>query len=136
MALAIEDWVKLAPGHDNEAGLLKLAELNPPMFTIYSGPGSVLTDWHNAEEYKYDGLNTLRGIGLPYSVLQLTGISPDEFVYLTGLIGPVTAWLYNKYTATWGAYNGTLDVGTDDSRTWDKDQWDKVTVNIRFLREI
>lgn len=134
MPLSITDSIKIAQGYDNVDDMVKFDELNPPMFAIYNHDGSILTDWHEAEAYQVNGLGRQENIGLPYDAIIFAPLTPDEFAYLKDLAGPVTMWLYNKYTATWGSYNGTLEMGQDSDRSWNHDQWDKVTVYVRFLK--
>lgn len=133
MASTLTDNVKLASGYNEVGDLLALHELAPPMFSDYKPKGGVLSDWHDAEAYQVDGLGLQVPIGLPYVEWSLFNLLPEEYAYLKQFIGPVTAWIYNKGTAAYGAYNGILDLKDESSREWGEDDWAKVTVLIRYL---
>lgn len=136
MATTLNDWFMIASGANNTDDLLPLHQISPPLFSDYSPKGGVLTDWHNAEAYQVDGLGRQVNIGFPYVDVTLFNLSIDEYVLLQQFFGDVTIHTFNKKTGLWTNYSGTLDFKDEGTRDWDLDQWDKVTLSIRFLQAV
>lgn len=137
MAKSATDVNKLAIGHDNEAGLERLDEIDPPLLQPYRMKGGILTEWYDGEEEERDGHRALVYVARPYDVWKFKLLDPDDVALLNTYVGPVTARIYNKTTATWGNYNARFELPQRE-RKWEEgsDYWAEVTAYLWDLEEL
>lgn len=114
---------KIAPNHNNIAGLLTLPELNPPLFDLYTA-GIVASEWHPYESRERDGDRNWRIIGRPWTKLLLPIVTPEEYQEFVLLAdtgqqqGLVTIQEWNKTANLWQIFNATLELPDDRERRW------------------
>ena len=125
---------QIADGHDNDAGLTALAELDPPLFAAYSdGP---VTEWHENEARVWSGNRQLVPVGRAWVVWRFFRLSRDEMLHLReNFSAAVTIRTLDKSADAFANFNATL-VLPDPSLGWDADGWSDVRVEFRDLEGI
>ncbi len=127
---------KLAPGHNNTAGLLALWELQPPLFENYRL--DVLTEWHGCESRVRAADRSWKTLGRPYVDILLAAITVAErqllrSTYCPGQTAPVTIQTLNKDLDLVRIYNGTLEWMDNEQEVYTQGAWTEVRLRISDL---
>lgn len=126
--------IALAIGHNNAAGLIGLADLNPPFFAAYRSNILLATiEWHGYETRELAASKRFKKVGRPWCLVTLPYLMECEYDYLraAGYLSErdvlVTARLFDKFNRAWNNYNARL-ILLDDYR----DEIDLYDVHLEF----
>lgn len=125
---------KVAPGHDNYAGLQAFREMSPPLFRRYLLATS--TEWYESESRRSDANGFPKLIGLPISILVFTVLSQPEYQLLRALPEQVTYYGYNKTEAEWQYFNADSYLERLEPNNWRFGFWTPVRLRLFNLTEI
>lgn len=125
---------KIADGHDNAAGLVALAALDPPLFAAYAD--GIVTEWHESETRVWSGDRRLVPVGRAWVAWRFFRLTRDELAYLRDSFGAaVTIRTLDKGADAFANFNATL-VLPDPADGWHADGWDNVRVEFRDLEAL